>query len=362
MKRSRTYNTAFLFVCAILSSTSCKKDDDGEMEITPDPQVVLPPDYVVLKSLYDTNSGNALGWDFDDTTMKSWAGVSLQGERVVELDISSKGLTTLADKIGELSELTSFTANDNNIVTIPSAIREWTKLTYFSINENAITNIPKEIGELQNLVELHVMGNQNTANGITKTVVTLNNGNQREYIGYIPFTYDETKEFPLLFQLHGSSGDGQKYYTISGWNELAEQHNLIAVYPTSYSYDLKLNGCGNDLVTKWNNYNLPKEVCPNEILQDDTSFFNQIIDELVKEYSIDTSRIYMAGFSNGSGMTSRLAVELSDRITVIGGLAGFFPEDTVYVPKRILPLHLMLGATDEKITSRTIFGDTIPST
>ncbi len=202
--------------------------------------------------------------------------------------------------------------------------------------------------------------NQNTANAITKTVVTLNNGDQREYIVYIPSTYDETNESPLLFQLHGSSGDGEKYYTISGWNELAEIHNLIVVYPTSYVYDLKLNGCGNDLVTKWNNYNLPKEVCPSEVLRDDTSFFNQIIDELVDEYSIDTSRIYMAGFSNGSGMTSRLAVELSDRIAAIGGLAGFFPEDTIYVPQRILPVHIMLGTTDEKIASKTIFNDTIP--
>ncbi|CAN0596124.1 unnamed protein product, partial [Ectocarpus sp. 12 AP-2014] len=34
--------------------------------------------------------------------------------------------------------------------------------------------------------------------------------------------------------------------------------------------------------------------------------------------------------------------------------------DTIYVPQRILPLHIMLGTTDEKIASRTIFNDTIP--
>ncbi len=200
----------------------------------------------------------------------------------------------------------------------------------------------------------------NTTEAITKTFVTMSNGDQREYIVYIPSTYDENKEHPLVFQLHGSSGNGEKFYNISGWNELAEQHSFIAVYPTSYVYDLRLNGCGNDLVTKWHNYNLPKEVCPSENLRDDTAFFDQILDELIATYTIDESRIYMAGFSHGSGMTSRLAVELSDRITAIGGLAGFFPQDTVYQPKRIIPLHIMLGTTDEKVAARTIFQDTIP--
>lgn len=202
--------------------------------------------------------------------------------------------------------------------------------------------------------------NQNINDGITLTMVTTSNGDQREYIVYIPSTYNENDKHPLVFQLHGSSGDGKKFYNISGWNRLAEEHNFIVVYPTSYAYDLRINGCGNNLVTKWNNYNLPKEACPTENLRNDVIFFDQMLDELMKTYMIDESRIYMAGFSNGSGMTSRLAVELSDRITAVGGLAGFFPADTMYLPQRILPLHIMLGTTDEKIASRTIFNDTIP--
>jgi len=186
------------------------------------------------------------------------------------------------------------------------------------------------------------------------------NGDSREYIVYVPSHYDTLKTYPLVFQLHGSSGNGEKFYNISGWNELAEEHKYIAVYPTSYVYDLKLNGCGNDLVTKWNNYNLLKETCSTEILRNDTAFFDLMIEELKATYNIDESRIYMSGFSNGSGMTSRLAVELSDKITAIGGLAGFLPEDTIYTPKHIVPLHIMLGTTDEKIVPRTIFNDTIP--
>jgi len=141
---------------SVVFFTSCNKDDDP-VEV---PQTNLPPDYVVLKALSDANAGNSLNWDFDDTSMKSWSGVTLSGERVITLDVSSSSLKTLPSKIGELSELTSFKANDNDIATIPAEIRQWKKLTYFATNENAITNIPKEIGELVNLIELHLMGNQ----------------------------------------------------------------------------------------------------------------------------------------------------------------------------------------------------------
>jgi len=114
MKTSRTYFVFSLFFSLFLIVTSCKKDDAPIVDI-PDPQVVLPPDYVVLKSLYDANSNNSIDWDFDDTTMKTWSGVTLAGERVTQLDISGKSLSTLTDKIGELTELTSFKADDNTI-------------------------------------------------------------------------------------------------------------------------------------------------------------------------------------------------------------------------------------------------------
>ena len=64
--------------------TSCKKDDDTIIE---EPQQEFPADYLVLKALYDANTGNALNWDFDDLTMKSWDGVTTSGEKVTKLNL-----------------------------------------------------------------------------------------------------------------------------------------------------------------------------------------------------------------------------------------------------------------------------------
>ncbi|MFP2995296.1 PHB depolymerase family esterase [Spongiivirga sp. MCCC 1A20706] len=202
--------------------------------------------------------------------------------------------------------------------------------------------------------------NNHQTRGKRIDIITNHNGDQRSYIIYIPSTYNSTQQHPLVFQLHGGSGNGEKFYNISGWNEIAEQNRLIIIYPTSYAYDIKANGCGNNLVNHWNNYNMPQQVCDPTILRDDTDFLNQIINEVKGKYAINEKRIYVAGFSNGSGMVSRLGVELSSKIAAVGGLAGFFPGDTIFSPERKLPVHIMLGTKDEKIVPQTKFNNEIP--
>ncbi len=202
--------------------------------------------------------------------------------------------------------------------------------------------------------------NENEFTGKKEIYETYINGDQREYIVYKPSTYNENNKHRVVFQLHGGSGNGEKFYNISGWNDLAEEHQFLAVYPTSFAYDMKMNGCGNVLVTHWNTFNLYEEVCDANVLKNDTEFFNTMIDELISNYNIDENRIYISGFSRGAGMAGRLAIELSDRIAAMGSIAGFLPADTTYVAKRYLPIHIMLGTLDEKIVPKTSFQNEIP--
>jgi polyhydroxybutyrate depolymerase len=55
---------------------------------------------------------------------------------------------------------------------------------------------------------------------------------------------------------------------------------------------------------------------------DDIGFMTALIDELTSVYSIDPTKIYLAGMSNGGMMTHRLAIALSDRIAAIGTVVG----------------------------------------
>jgi polyhydroxybutyrate depolymerase len=60
---------------------------------------------------------------------------------------------------------------------------------------------------------------------------------------------------------------------------------------------------------------------------------------------VDTSQIFVTGFSNGASMTFRLGVELSDRIAAIAPVAGhYWPTNTA--PTRPLPTLFLIGDRD----------------
>ena len=50
-------------------------------------------------------------------------------------------------------------------------------------------------------------------------------GDIREYYVHIPTGYDGSTRFPVVFMLHGSGGNGLKFYNISGWVEEGEKEN-----------------------------------------------------------------------------------------------------------------------------------------
>lgn len=55
---------------------------------------------------------------------------------------------------------------------------------------------------------------------------------------------------------------------------------------------------------------------------DDIGFITALIDTMIMNYNVDTTRIYATGHSNGSMMSYRLAAELSHRIAAIGCVAA----------------------------------------
>lgn len=61
----------------------------------------------------------------------------------------------------------------------------------------------------------------------------------------------------------------------------------------------------------------------------DIEFINILIDYLQKDYSVDTSQIYVAGFSNGGGLTALLACDptASGRVAAFAMSSGAFYTD-----------------------------------
>lgn len=181
----------------------------------------------------------------------------------------------------------------------------------------------------------------------------------REYYVHVPPGYDSITAFPVVFMLHGSGGNGEKFYSISGWKEVGDVQNILTVFPSSPQYPCVYDdGVKKRNAEKWNSYDL--ELCDGASPIDDVKFLLHVIDELKQKYNVDEKRIYMAGFSNGGEMSSRTSIELSDKLAAVVACAGALPVDTIFIPVRKLPVLLQIGNSDNKLLGKLGTANPLP--
>jgi polyhydroxybutyrate depolymerase len=130
----------------------------------------------------------------------------------------------------------------------------------------------------------------------------VSSGQKREYLLYVPGSYDPTKPAPLVISLHGAGGWPVQQMELSQWNRLAESEGFLVVYPSG------MESAGPRI---WH-------VDSGGGLGRDVAFISELIDKLEASYNIDPSRIYANGFSNGGGMSFVLSCTLSNRIAAVG--------------------------------------------
>jgi polyhydroxybutyrate depolymerase len=134
----------------------------------------------------------------------------------------------------------------------------------------------------------------------------VSSGEQRDYVLHVPRSYDRARPTALVISLHGAALWGAAQRETSRWNEVAERHGFIVVYPTG------VGGAGTRI---W-------RVDRSDGLMKDVTFISALIDTLEAAYTIDSTRIYVNGLSNGGGMAFVLSCTLSDRIAAVGMVAA----------------------------------------
>ena len=58
----------------------------------------------------------------------------------------------------------------------------------------------------------------------------VSSGQKREYLLYVPKSYDRTKPTPLVISLHTAATWPATQMEISQWNKVADEHGFIVVY------------------------------------------------------------------------------------------------------------------------------------
>ncbi|MEO8499836.1 MAG: PHB depolymerase family esterase, partial [Vicinamibacteria bacterium] len=131
----------------------------------------------------------------------------------------------------------------------------------------------------------------------------VSSGEKREYLLYVPSTYDRAKPSPLVISMHGAAIWPAAERDISLWNAVAERHGFIVVYPSAISRGPRAWHMGQSSIAR------------------NVRFISDLIDTLKAGYNIDSTRIYADGLSNGGGMAFVLSC-MSDRIAAVGLVAS----------------------------------------
>ncbi|MFN8530335.1 MAG: alpha/beta fold hydrolase [Anaerolineae bacterium] len=165
-------------------------------------------------------------------------------------------------------------------------------------------------------------------------------GRDRTYAISLPAAYfapdAASTFFPLLLVLHGATDTGEHWARVTNFTDLAEEAGFIVVYPDG------LNGVWNDGRTG------DPRIDP---AIDDLSFLNGVIDTLIEGFRVDTTRIYVTGYSMGGFMAIRLACRLPDRIAAVAAVAAALPQYLVGECAGTTPMPFMLihGTNDTTI-------------
>ena len=138
---------------------------------------------------------------------------------------------------------------------------------------------------------------------------------------------------PLIFAIHGGSGTPEGMINIANFKPISDREKVVLIYPAGIQ----------------NNWNDGRPTTPNQLGINDVSFFNQMCDYAIANLSVDGTKIYATGISNGGFMSSRLGCELSNRIAAIAVDAATIEATTIASscnPGRPVPAIYIHGTLD----------------
>ncbi|TMI67992.1 MAG: hypothetical protein E6H09_23480, partial [Bacteroidetes bacterium] len=126
--------------------------------------------------------------------------------------------------------------------------------------------------------------------GTTLTDSIPSGGQWRKYNLYIPTSYNGSKAYPLVLNLHGLTSSGIQQLIYGDFRPIADTANFLVVHP---------EGTRNGTTQFWN---VGLFSTPNDVL-----FMRDLIDSLSLLYKIDADRVYSCGLSNGGLLSYYMA-------------------------------------------------------
>jgi polyhydroxybutyrate depolymerase len=174
---------------------------------------------------------------------------------------------------------------------------------------------------------------------------------ERSYRLFVPEHYDSDQVGQLIIVLHGGGMTSQQMIGHTGqrFNQLIEEHeiNAIVAYPDGIRHG-------------WNDGRIRENLYAYRENIDDVGFLLDLADTLAIDYNINPNSLYVTGFSNGAGMSYRLACERSERIKAIAPVANVIASTLLCEPESMVAVLSIMGDEDPIVPATggdLFFGD-----
>lgn len=144
-------------------------------------------------------------------------------------------------------------------------------------------------------------------------------GLNRDFWVSLPQNYDNKKPYKILFAMHCMGSNAEEFATMSGNQD----------HPSPYYGQQKLDKNNEFIFVSPHG---DTDFMPWRTGDDkDHIFFGELLTLLEENYCIDTSRVFVTGFSFGAMVTNSLAQDFQDRIRAVAVFAT--ADYNIYLPK-----------------------------
>jgi len=151
-------------------------------------------------------------------------------------------------------------------------------------------------------------------------------GTTREYMVHLPAGYSAGQHLPVVFVFHGGGSNYRQIQRYMKMDEIGDVENFISVYP-------------NGINKQWND---GREFKASISENDDVLFIKQLLDTVIKNYSVDTKRVFATGISNGGFFSIYLSYKLSDLFLAVAPVCATIPEKIYDEFHPAVPISVLL--------------------
>lgn len=154
---------------------------------------------------------------------------------------------------------------------------------------------------------------------------------------------------PVVMLLHGGGQSMTEIFdTTAGgtrvWTNVADEEKFLLVAPNGFDGTTN-NANGSN--QNWNDCRALTSSNQGFSDRDDVAFISELIEWVKKSFSVDNTRVYATGVSNGGLMSYRLATELNTKIAAISSFIALQPDPSeCSTPAASMPVMICVGTLD----------------